>query len=704
MPDGDQQVFKPVLDLSFKGRAEELAKQRNIADLMDWEDRQKIGLWAKNGMEQDKASRAKWENWYAEAIKLALQVKEAKTFPWPGASNVKFPLLTIACLNAHAQAYPALISGDLVAKCRVVGDDPTGEKRARADRVSRHMSYQLLETMPWEEQTDKQILVHYLMGTTFKKVYRDNTKRQNCSDFVMPQDLIVNYWTRDMETCPRASHYVPMTKNEVMESINAQVFCAPEEPITPQDPPVDPLIAARDRAQLLTPPPDLQLINHIYEQSCWMDLDQDGYDEPYAVTFDGATGFVFRIHARYLTGDVTRNKRGEVLSIRAENYYEKYILIPSPDGGFYGMGLGRFLAPVKDAVDSIINQMIDGNHMRMLGGGWLGRGVRLKAGDSQFRPYEWKPIDTPGDDIRKNIFPIPVGEVPAVAFELLKYLVEYGERIGSSGDIQMGKLPGQNTKAETAAIANENGKLIFNATYKRFWRSMKGEFKKLYRLNQLYQDDEVFYVGEKQYKITRQDYVYPESGIIPAADPNIVSKSDKKASAMFVLQTAQSMGGGGHDMDAVVKRAYQAFDIQDIEVIYPGLQKKPPPPNPKMLDAQAKVQKEKTKEQDVKAKAQVAIGSLMIKAKESQAKIIKMMAESAKLMKEAKGVDVEHQIQLLQLGINAEVEKNDDTLEMIKLLMDALKEDRQHGDNQDGVGGMAPASGNESMDSQPQAA
>jgi chaperonin GroES len=702
--DGDtKQVFKPVLDLSFKGKAEELAKKRNIAEDMDWEDRQKIGLWAKNGMEQDKSSRSKWETWYAEAIKLALQVKEAKTFPWPGSSNVKFPLLTIACLNAHAQAYPALISGDLVAKCRVIGDDPDGQKKQRAERVSRHMSYQLLETMPWEEQTDKQILVHYLMGTTFKKVYRDNAKRQNCSDFVMPQDLIVNYWARDMDSCPRASHYIPLTKNEVMENINAQVFLEPDEPITPQDPPVDPLTAARDKAQLTTPPPDLQLINHLYEQSCWMDLDQDGYDEPYAVTFEGATGFVFRIHARYLSGDVKRDKKGSVLRIEAENYYEKYVLIPSPDGGFYGMGLGRFLAPINDAVDSVINQMIDGAHMKMLGGGWLGRGVRLKAGDSQFRPYEWKPLDTPGDDIRKNIFPLPTGDVPAISLELLKYLVEYGERIGSSGDLQMGKLPGQNTKAETASIANENGKMIFNSTYKRYWRSMKGELKKLYRLNFLYQEDETFYVGEKQFQITKQDYLYPDSGIVPAADPNMVSKTDKKERAMLVHQTAQSMGGGGHDMDAVIMDLYQAFGVQDIKRIYPGLQAKPPPPNPKMMHEQTLAEKEKNKAQDIKAKAQIGLGTLMVKAKESQAKIFKMMAESAKLMKEAEGVDVEHKIQLLQIGINAEVEKNDDVLEMIKIMMDALKED-SHGDNSNGMEGMAPPSGDKGMAPQPQAA
>src|SRR6185312_4114234 len=112
-----------ILDLSFRGKPEVLAKKRNIADDMSPEDREKIGAWALRGYQEDKQSSTKWEAWYAEAIKLALQVKEAKTFPWPGCANVKFPLLTIAALNAHAQAYPALINGDNVVKARVIGTD-----------------------------------------------------------------------------------------------------------------------------------------------------------------------------------------------------------------------------------------------------------------------------------------------------------------------------------------------------------------------------------------------------------------------------------------------------------------------------------------------------------------------------------------------------------------------------------------------------
>lgn len=691
----DTQIYQPILQLSFKDTPDNMAGMRNIASTMSEEDREALGAWCLQGYKDDKTSRLKWEAWYADAIKLALQVKETKTFPWPNCSNVKFPLLTIAALNAHAQAYPAIIPGDNVVKGKVIGDDPEGIKHDRAERIGKHMSFQLMETMPWEEQTDKQLLVHYIMGTTFKKTYRDNTRRCNASDLVMPQDLIVNYFAKDMETAPRASHWFPLTKNELWENINAQVYLKPDEPLRTEARPTGPLEAARDKAQMVQAPPIMGLVNYIIEQSCWLDLDQDGYDEPYAVTFDEATGYVYRIHARYLTRDIKRGKSG-VIKIHAENYYTKFTLIPSPDGGFYGMGLGRFLAPINDAVDTVLNQMIDAITMSILGGGFLGRGVRMKAGEAAFRPYEYKPTDSTGDDIRKNVLPLPVRDVPPVALDLLRYLVEYGERIGSSGDIQMGKIPGQNVKAQTATIANENGKLIFNSTFKRFWRGLKEEFRKLYRLNQLYQGDETFQLGEKHYRITSADYNYPEAGVIPAADPNVVSRTEKKNTAMVVLQTAQSMGGAGHDMEKVIIRFYEAHDVPSIESIFPGFAKMPPQPGKEAIEAQIKGQREQTRRLDITQKNQIAVAELMLKIRKGNAEILQLTAESAKLIKEAQGIDIGHQIALLQLKIHSEIERRDDALQVVEMLMSSIKEDSNadQAAQSSGMGGVATSPGN----------
>ena len=123
-----------------KLKLEDLVACPNIAELLDEQDLHKIGYDTVKGFENDLQSRSAWEKKTEESMKLALQVAEAKSFPWPGASNVKFPLITIAALQYHARSYPVLVDGDSPVKCRVIGDDADGQKEKRADRVAAHMS------------------------------------------------------------------------------------------------------------------------------------------------------------------------------------------------------------------------------------------------------------------------------------------------------------------------------------------------------------------------------------------------------------------------------------------------------------------------------------------------------------------------------------------------------------------------------------
>ena len=149
---------------------------------MEEQDLYTVGYHVWKGFEADKESRSAWEKRTEESMKLALQVAEAKSFPWPGASNVKFPLVTIAALQFHARSYPVLINGETPVQCRVIGDDPTGQKDARAHRVSQHMSYQILEEdLNWEAEMDRVLISQPIVGCAFKKSYFDPIlKHKSC--------------------------------------------------------------------------------------------------------------------------------------------------------------------------------------------------------------------------------------------------------------------------------------------------------------------------------------------------------------------------------------------------------------------------------------------------------------------------------------------------------------------------------------------
>ncbi|MGI9506704.1 MAG: hypothetical protein ACR2RE_26995, partial [Geminicoccaceae bacterium] len=164
----------------MSGKLLKLLKSDNIAEDLPAEMLARIGDRVVKEYTIDKGSRAEWEANCDKAMKLAMQIAKAKHYPWPKASNVKFPLLTVAAIQFAARAYPAMISGADIVKPKVLGNDkgvpqmgpdgqpalgPEGEqqwqvepgaKRARGERVARHQSWQLLyEMIEWEEETDK---------------------------------------------------------------------------------------------------------------------------------------------------------------------------------------------------------------------------------------------------------------------------------------------------------------------------------------------------------------------------------------------------------------------------------------------------------------------------------------------------------------------------------------------------------------------
>ena len=125
----------------------EIVASSNVAELLSNDDLNSLGMTVVENYRKDRTSRQEWEERTSESLKLALQVVEQKSFPWANASNVKFPLITIAALQYHSRSYPVLINTPNLVKC--TGDEVVG------DKISKHMSYQILEESDeWENEMD----------------------------------------------------------------------------------------------------------------------------------------------------------------------------------------------------------------------------------------------------------------------------------------------------------------------------------------------------------------------------------------------------------------------------------------------------------------------------------------------------------------------------------------------------------------------
>ena len=666
------------MQINTEFKLDEIVELPNIAEMLDEATINTISYNVWKGFEADKESRSAWEKRTEEAMKLALQVAEAKSFPWPGASNVKFPLITIAALQFHARSYPVLINGETPVQCRVIGDDPSGSKDARAHRVSQFMSYQILEQdTNWEAEMDRVLISQPIVGCAFKKSYFDPILKYNVSENILAKDFVVNYWTKHLDTSPRITHVQYFSKNDIYERVARGLFSEMTE-VMPAAVPESNLTLAQNKAQGMTAPNsvDDSTPYEILEQHCYIDFDGDGYAEPYIVWMRRDTKQVLRIVARYFTSSIERDDKGNVLRITPETYFTKFPFIPSPDGGFYDLGFGVLLGPLNQSIDTILNQLIDCGTMANTAGGFLSRGIKLRGGNMNFAPLEWKHVDTTGDDLRKGIVPLPVREPSQVLFTLLNLLINYGERIGGSVDILTGQNPGQNTAAETTRTMAEQGMKIFSGIFKRTYRSLKDEFRKLYRLNQLY------LVGIEDYNsdtgqnfIDADDFKGPVSDVRPAADPNIVSDVQRVQQAQALLQLASTTPG--MNMYEVQKNYLKAMKVSNIDQILPdpkGPNAIKPGPSEKI---QIEMMRQQAKTADAQLQAKLTVMKLAQNAEKQQAQIHKLEADAILSIEQAGGVKTGHDLAMLdaQIGMAKAQHKGMlDSLDAVMGLEKHLKE------------------------------
>lgn len=627
----------------------------NLAEEISERDCSAIAAWAAAGLQEDLNSRVEWETRMTGAMKIALQVKEAKTWPWPNASNVKFPLLTIAAIQYHSRAYPSLVQFPEVVRCRAVGEDSKGEKWAAADRISAHMNYQLQEEdEAWEEDTDRLLLVQPILGSAFKKTYFSRELRHNVSELVLPSELVVNYWTRSLDESPRITHLQEWSYNKLQEKIRRGLVCdVAGTPRSNVDNP-GPLATLRNQAQgTQEPSADDTKPFPIAEQHCWLDMDGDGYKEPYVVTFRQDSRQLLRIVARFFESKVERTEKG-IVRIEPERFFTKFPFIPSPDGGFYDLGFGALLGPLNESIDTAINQLLDAGTMHNAGGGFIGKGARVKGGEVKIEPGQWHRLDSTGDDLRKSIFPAPTREPSPVLFQLLGLLVQYGQQVGGSTDALLGENPGQNTKAETMQTMVEQGLKTFTGIYKRTYRAFRDEFRKCFRLNQLMLDESSWFsdpgTGEER-QILLQDYQLPATFIRPAADPTYVSDTQRLKQAMAMREAASTMYL--YKQYEVEKFFLAAMKVPGVERFLwnPEDPNAPKPPQP--LPIQIEQIKLQPKMEDIKARTLLAMAELEEEGRLNDAKIAELEAKAVLEVEEAGGIKDGHRVAMIEAQIGA---------------------------------------------------
>jgi len=451
---------------------QKFATSDNIADLLDDEQLADVSNKVMNGFQNDKNSAEDWMMKADQIMELANLPLIEKHFPWQGAANIKYPLLTMAIYQFGARTLPEFARDGNIVKPRVLGRDSTGAKLRKGKRACDYLNYKLLdETGYWWDEHDKLLHVVSAIGTAFTKTCFNPLTGMVESKLINYRDIIVNNSASSLEEAARINHRVMRTKNEVVQGIRSGFYSDVE--------------LSNMYADDETKGPEIEFI----EQHCYLDLDDDGYDEPYIVLIHPDSNQILRISASYGPEDVFLNDKDQVVRINRRKYFTDYHFLPNPDGSFYSNGFGTLLLSLNEAVNTVLNQLVDAGTLANTQTGYIDGKVRIKRGQQQLKPGELIPVEGVSQSgVENSIFMLNFKEPSSTLFQLMGTIINATRELTSTTEVMTGNVETQNTSPNTLAQTIQQGMTVYLAIQRRIFTGLKKELKLIYDAYGLYVD------------------------------------------------------------------------------------------------------------------------------------------------------------------------------------------------------------------------
>ena len=543
----------------------------NLAEAMDERTLKDMARELVDEYKKDKLSRKEWEEAYIKGLDLLGTRYQEVTKPFKGASGVTHPLLAESVTQFQAQAYKELVPSDGPVRTQVIGLQ-TPQTEQQADRVKDYMNYLLMEEME-DYTTDMDQMLFYLplSGSTFKKIYYDALLDRPVSKFVPAEDLVVPYFASDLKDSERITHVIKMTQNEVVKKQAAGFYRDIE--LTESDSEPDDVQKKLNQLEGIKRTGD-DYLHTILEMH--VDLNLDDYEDfddrakkikiPYIVTIDEGSGEILSIYRNYRPNDITYSRI---------EYFVHYKFLPGL--GFYGFGLTHMIGGLSLAATQSLRQLIDAGTLKNLPAGFKSRGIRVRDDDQPIQPGEFRDVDAPGGNIRDQFFNLPFTEPSVTLYNLLGFVVQAGQKFAAITDSNIGNDV-QNRAVGTTVALMERGSRVMSGVHKRCYYAMRLEFKILARIcGESLPPEYPYDVYGGPRTIKAQDFDN-RVDILPVADPNIMSMSQRVTLAQTQLQIASS-NPQMHNLHEAYRRVYEALGTKQIEAIL-----KPPPKQPEPLD------------------------------------------------------------------------------------------------------------------------
>ena len=544
----------------------------NLAEELEDTTLGRLGSELNENYMQYKSSRKEWEDSYTKGLDLLGFKYVNPTQPFQGASGATHPVLAEAVTQFQAQAYKELLPAMGPVRTQVLGR-PSREKDDQAVRVKNFMNYQLMDVMKeYEPEFDQMLFYLPLSGSSFKKVYYDELLGRAVSKFVPADDLIVPYTATSLADAEAVMHVIKMSENDLRKNqVNGFYRDVELKPGYDQETEVE-----KKERQLegIKKTRDEDMFTLI---ECHVNLDLEGFEDagpdgeptgiklPYIVTIESNSRNVLSIRRNYKQDDPLKNKI---------QYFVHFKFLPGL--GFYGFGLIHMIGGLSRTATTALRQLLDAGTLSNLPAGFKQRGIRVRDEAQAIQPGEFRDVDAPGGNIRDAFMTLPFKEPSQTLLSLMGIVVQAGQRFAAIADMQVGDGNQQAAVGTTIALL-ERGSRVMSAIHKRLFVGLKQEFQLLAGVFKTYLPPEYPYdvVGaQRNIKVADFD---DRIDIIPVADPNIFSQSQRISMAQTQLQLAMA-NPQLHNLYEAFRTMYQAIGVKDINKILP------PPPQPSPLD------------------------------------------------------------------------------------------------------------------------
>ena len=562
----EDSVQTPKQDVQYKIEGEEVDEEEvvgqsdfyaNLAEELDETVLNKISSQLVEEYKRDKDSRRDWEDGYTNGLDLLGFKYTQPSKPFRGASGVTHPLLAEAVTQFQAQAYKELLPSDGPVKSAIVGVQ-NEETEDQASRVKDFMNYQVTEKMEeYTPEMDQLLFYLPLAGSAFKKVYYDSMMDRAVAKFIPAEDLVVPYYTSSLLDCERITHVLRMSENDLYKKMESGFYR--DVDIKPSDNTRTNIQKKYDELEGKSPTQQ----GYQYQiLEIHVDLNLEKFEKenenekkvkiPYIVTIDEGSGEILSIYRNYEEGDRLYKRK---------EYFVHYKFLPGL--GFYGFGLIHMIGGLSRTATQALRQLLDAGTLANLPAGFKSRGIRIRDDDQPFQPGEFRDVDAPGGNIRDQFQILPFKEPSQTLYSLLGFVVQAGQRFANIADMAVGE-DAQNRAVGTTLALLERGSRVMSAIHKRCYYSMRQEFRLLHKIFATYLPPLYPYQVYGADRLIKAKDFDDRVDVLPVADPNTFSVSQRVTLASEQLKIAMS-NPAIHDIREAYRRVYEALGTQAID-------------------------------------------------------------------------------------------------------------------------------------------